>query len=88
MLLDLLSIPQSGGKNVKTCLKKNLNAPRPSEHPPVRGKKCQNVTSSDLSSVSSNNLLSVYSKDLSSDCLRSLYKWRGIYSLRAQSCKE
>ena len=24
-------------------LKKNLNAPRPSEHPPVRGKKCQNV---------------------------------------------
>ena len=26
-----------------TFLKKNLNAPRPSEHPPVRGKKCQNV---------------------------------------------
>ena len=25
------------------CLKKNLNAPRPSEHPPVWGKKCQNV---------------------------------------------
>ena len=25
------------------CLKKNLNAPRPSEHPPVRGGKCQNV---------------------------------------------
>ena len=25
------------------CLKKNLNAPRPSEHPPVRGKKYQNV---------------------------------------------
>ena len=25
------------------CLKKNLNAPRPSEHPPVRGKKSQNV---------------------------------------------
>ena len=24
-------------------LKKNQNAPRPSEHPPVRGKKCQNV---------------------------------------------
>ena len=22
------------------CLKKNLNAPKPSEHPPVRGKKC------------------------------------------------
>ena len=27
----------------RECLKKNLNAPRPSEHPPVRGKKCQNV---------------------------------------------
>ena len=26
-----------------SCLKQNLNAPRPSEHPPVRGKKCQNV---------------------------------------------
>ena len=26
------------------CLKKNLNAPRPSEHPPVWGEKCQNVT--------------------------------------------
>ena len=26
-----------------SCLKKNQNAPRPSEHPPVRGKKCQNV---------------------------------------------
>ena len=25
------------------CLKKNQNAPRLSEHPPVRGKKCQNV---------------------------------------------
>ena len=25
-----------------TCLKKNQNAPRP-EHPPVKGKKCQNV---------------------------------------------
>ena len=24
-------------------LKKNQNAPRPSEHPPVRGEKCQNV---------------------------------------------
>ena len=24
-------------------LKKNQNVPRPSEHPPVRGKKCQNV---------------------------------------------
>ena len=52
MHLDLLSIPQSGGKNVKTfCLKKNLSASRPSEllfkenlnasgpseHLPVRG---------------------------------------------------
>ena len=27
----------------QTYLKKNLNAPRPSEHPPVRGGKCQNV---------------------------------------------
>ena len=25
------------------CLKKNQNAPRPSEHPPVMGEKCQNV---------------------------------------------
>ena len=25
------------------CLEKNQSAPRPSEHPPVRGKKCQNV---------------------------------------------
>ena len=25
------------------CLKKNQNVPRPSEHPPVRKKKCQNV---------------------------------------------
>ena len=25
------------------CLKKNLNTSRPFEHPPVRGKKCQNV---------------------------------------------
>ena len=27
----------------KVISKKNQNAPRPSEHPPVRGKKCQNV---------------------------------------------
>ena len=26
-----------------TILKKNLDAPTPSEHPPVRGEKCQNV---------------------------------------------
>ena len=25
------------------CLKKIMNASRPSEHPPVRGKKCQNI---------------------------------------------
>ena len=25
------------------CSKKKQNAPRPSEHPPVKGKKCQNV---------------------------------------------
>ena len=25
------------------CLKKDQNAPRPSEHPPVRGEKSQNV---------------------------------------------
>ena len=31
------------GKTLQTYLKKNLNAPRPSEHPPVWGKKCQNV---------------------------------------------
>ena len=27
----------------RTCLKKNQNTPRPSEHPPVREGKCQNV---------------------------------------------
>ena len=32
-----------GTTSVCSLLKKNLNAPRPSEHPPVRGKKCQNV---------------------------------------------
>ena len=31
---------EEGGELVVTSLKKNLNAPRPSEHPPVRGKKC------------------------------------------------
>ena len=30
-------------RNRSGSLKKNQNAPRPSEHPPVRGKKCQNV---------------------------------------------
>ena len=33
--------PTNGG--VYHCLKKNQNAPRPSEHPPVMGEKCQNV---------------------------------------------
>ena len=28
---------------VTMYLKKNQNAPRPSKHPPVMGKKCQNV---------------------------------------------
>ena len=35
------SIPNS--RTVVRCLKKNQNAPRPSEHPPVRGENCQNV---------------------------------------------
>ena len=30
-------------KLMATVFKKNQNAPRPSEHPPVRGEKCQNV---------------------------------------------
>ena len=29
--------------HMERILKKNQNAPRPSEHPSVRGKKCQNV---------------------------------------------
>ena len=33
--------PNTEGQQV--FLKKNQNAPRPSEHPPVRGEKCQNV---------------------------------------------
>ena len=33
------------------CLKKNLNAPRPSEHPPVWGKKCQNVVVSHIQRI-------------------------------------
>ena len=38
--LDLLRIPQSGMliHTSAHCLKKNLNASRPSEHPPVRWK--------------------------------------------------
>ena len=43
--LDLLSIPQSGGKLLFFyCLKKNINASRPSEHAPVRMGKCQNIS--------------------------------------------
>ena len=34
---------QSEGYKKAYLKKKNQNAPRPSEHPPVRGKKCQNV---------------------------------------------
>ena len=33
--LELLSISQLGRKKCHRCLKKNQNAPRPSEHPPV-----------------------------------------------------
>ena len=31
-------------KSTFCVFKKNQNAPRPSEHPPVRGRKCQNVS--------------------------------------------
>ena len=34
---------RSTDQPVFKCLKKNQNAPRPSEHPPVMGEKCQNV---------------------------------------------
>ena len=34
---------QSRVPSMLNCLKKNQNAPRPSEHPPVMGGKCQNV---------------------------------------------
>ena len=37
MYVDVTAFPQI------LFFKKNQNAPRPSEHPPVRGKKCQNV---------------------------------------------
>ena len=42
-------LPGQGNSAAYKCtsdvlyLKKNRNAPRPSEHPPVRGKNCQNV---------------------------------------------
>ena len=38
---DLVKIREIIPRN--PCLKKNQNTPRPSEHPPVMGKKCQNV---------------------------------------------
>ena len=38
-----ISFTPRGDRRTQYFLKKNLNAPRPSEHPPVRGKKCQNV---------------------------------------------
>ena len=38
-----LSWARTRPKQLHRILKKNLNAPRPSEHPPVRGGKCQNV---------------------------------------------
>ena len=38
MHLDLLSIPHDGAENVKTFRWDQRNAPRSSEHPPVRGK--------------------------------------------------
>ena len=41
LLIDVC--PESTMRSACAFLKKNQNAPRPSEHPPVRGKKCQNV---------------------------------------------
>ena len=40
--LDLLSIPQSGGK-ILLLIKKKQNAPRPSEHPLVEGKNVKTL---------------------------------------------
>ena len=63
MHLDLLSIPQSGGKNVKTLFKKNLNASKPSEHPlllihtfsvlsaQLKKLRCHNKSAIDLSNA-------------------------------------
>ena len=33
----------AGQENIRSFLKKNQNALRPSEHPPLGGEKCQNV---------------------------------------------
>ena len=59
--LDLVKeIPRSRKYNFSEifdccCLKKNQNAPRSSEHPPVRKEKCLHIKScSDLYSVLSN----------------------------------
>ena len=41
--LEFLNLHSHDKIYFSICLKKNQNAPRPSEHPPVRGKKCQNV---------------------------------------------
>ena len=50
IILDyMLSVEPGSGASpycedfVPLFLKKNQNAPRPSEHPPVMGEKCQNV---------------------------------------------
>ena len=40
---DVALIQPSFAFMERVFLKKNLNAPRPSEHPPVWGEKCQNV---------------------------------------------
>ena len=41
--LGLNFVSVNGSKVFMSLLKKNQNAPRPSEHPPVREEKCQNV---------------------------------------------
>ena len=46
---DVRSVDVSTFSPSGWCLKKNQNAPRPSEQPPVRAKKCKNVCSSTLS---------------------------------------
>ena len=39
LVLVRIFLPVPGGVFLTSCLKKNQNAPRPSEHPPVRGEK-------------------------------------------------
>ena len=48
------------------CLKKNLNASRPSEQPPVREEKCQNVQVGSNSIWDDNNNNNIGSKDKTS----------------------